>query len=459
MTAVWALTWLGQSTALAALTAAFVRLPACRSRAAARHVAWAAALFLCAGLLAWPLLGAAAPVPAPGPAVGGAGLHAAASLAPIQLPVSVIRMSWWLGWVWALGAAAWLLYSARDVCRVVRLKRRTVPLTAEERARLGLGLSGWTSRRAPRLAWCDQLDSPAVLGFSSPVIALPRSQVSSLSREQRHLVVLHELAHVRRGDDWWALAERIIVALAWVNPVVHLMARELSLSREMACDEWVVRQTAAPLAYAACLTETAVLRANVRRLRLAAGVTSRPSALRRRIVGVLALNRAPAARAVAVAAWLAPAAVFAVAAGLLQLPPVFVAERLREAAEPAGARVAAAEPAARETLEASSGRSGPGGPPSVARGPAPRESSGAEQAGAASRQPLSARSLPGAGAPGVPVASVIPGTPPSGAGAARRWSGPAALGDAMGGAGAAAGRTTASFFARIGSRVPQLLIQ
>jgi hypothetical protein len=39
-----------------------------------------------------------------------------------------------------------------------------------------------------------------------------------------------------------------------------------------------------------------------------------------------------------------------------------------------------------------------------------------------------------------------------------RWSGPAALGDAMGGAGAA-GRTTASFFARIGSRVPQLLIE
>ena len=40
-----------------------------------------------------------------------------------------------------------------------------------------------------------------------------------------------------------------------------------------------------------------------------------------------------------------------------------------------------------------------------------------------------------------------------------RWSGPAALGDALGGAGAAAGRTTATFFAQIGSRVPQLLIE
>lgn len=484
MTAVWALTWLGQSAALAVLTAVFVRLPACRARAAARHVAWAVALILCAGLLAWPLLRAA--VPAPGPVPGGDGLHAAASLAPIVLPVSVIRMSWWLGWVWALGAAAWLLCSARDVCRVVRLKRRTEPLTAEEHARVVSGLSGWPSSRAPRLAWCDRLDSPAVLGFSSPVIALPRSQVSSLSREQCRLVVLHELAHVRRRDDWWALAERIIVALAWVNPVVHLMARELSLSREMACDEWVVRQTAAPLAYATCLTDTAVLRANVRRLRLAAGVTSRPSALRRRIVGVLALNRAPAARAVAVAAWLAPAAVFAVAAGLLQLPPVFVAERLREAAEPAAARVAAAEPAARETLEASSGRPTSGGRPRVGRGPASRDSSGgparpaaetlpvasattaqapmvqdaaAEHADATGRQPLAASPLPGAGAPGVTVAAVIPGMLPSQSGAARRWSGPAALGDAMGGAGATAGRTAASFLARIGSRVPQLLIK
>ena len=46
MTAVWALTWLGQSAALAVLTAACVRLPGLRTSAAARHAAWASALVL-----------------------------------------------------------------------------------------------------------------------------------------------------------------------------------------------------------------------------------------------------------------------------------------------------------------------------------------------------------------------------------------------------------------------------
>ncbi len=197
-------------------------------------------------------------------------------------------MSGWLGWIWAVGAAIGLALAARDVWRVVRLKRRAVPLAAEERARLGAGLPVWASSRAPRLAWCDELDSPAVLGFPGPVIALPRSQMSSLSIEQSRLVVLHELAHVRRRDDWWALAERVVLALAWVNPVVHWVCRQLSLSREMACDEWVVRQTAAPVAYAKCLTEVAGLRTPARRLWLAAGVNGRPGTLRRRVVGVLA---------------------------------------------------------------------------------------------------------------------------------------------------------------------------
>jgi hypothetical protein len=400
------------------------------------------------------------------------------------LPPLVTGLSWWIGWVWALGAAAGLACSARDVWRVVRLKRRTVLLTAQEHARLGLGSSDGTSRREPRLAWCDALDSPAVLGFSSPVIALPHAQVSFLSGTQRRLVVLHELAHIRRRDDWWALAERIILAVTWVNPVVHLMRRELSLSREMACDEWVVRQTAAPAAYARCLADVAVLRADARRLRLAAGVTSRPGALRRRIVSVLALDGKPSRRGVAVAAWVAPVAVCTVAAGLLQVPPVFVVERSRDAAMAATVWSAAAEPSSRVSSDWPTGRPAAGRPADAVRRSASRRSSGpparpagqgvpvestspapapavhdmaAEQSGAAGTPLLVATSLPGAGAPGVTAAAIIPGAFPSEAGAARWWSGFASVGEATGGAGAAAGRTTASLFSRLGSHVPQLL--
>jgi beta-lactamase regulating signal transducer with metallopeptidase domain len=487
MTVVWALTWLGQSAALAALTAAFVRLPAHRSSAAARHIAWALSFFLCAGLLAWPLGTAGTTGAAIHSAPEGAAFMAAADSFPlVVLPEPVIAMSGWLGWVWVFGAAGGLALAGLDVWRVLRLKRRTVPLTPQEHARLGGGLSRRTLGRAPCLAWCDHLDAPAVLGFSRPVIALPRPQMSFLTDEQARLVVLHELAHVRRGDDWRALAERIVLALTWVNPAVHWLHREVSLSREMACDEWVVRRTAAPVAYAKCLTDAAGLRTQGRRLRLAAGATGSPGALRRRIVGVLALDGRAAVRAVAIAAWLAPVAVCVVAAGLLQLPPVFVVSRT-PAALATKALSAIAEHTFTPVSVTSVASEAPSGPTSTSRRrPTPAREGGpvrdaAVQAGndldqpayqsaslvaqegqetVVSHDPLPASPLPGTGAAGVVAASGAPGTIPA-APAPRDvwWSGPQELGEATGGAAAAAGRATASFFKRVGSSVPALFTQ
>jgi beta-lactamase regulating signal transducer with metallopeptidase domain len=480
MSVVWALTWLGQSAAFAALTAACVRLPGCRQSAATRYAAWAAALFLCAGLLAWPLVSAAATAPALRSAPDAAGVQAAGSILLVVLPAPVALVWWWLGWTWALGSAAGLALAARDVWRVVRLKRRTVPLSTEERARLGEGGAASALSRAPRLAWCDELCSPAVLGFSGPVIALPRSQMSCLSDGQFRLVVLHELAHVRRGDDWWALAERVVLALAWVNPAVHWMCRELSLSREMACDEWVVRQTASPVAYAKCLAEVAGLRALERRLRLAAGVNGRPGTLRRRIIGVLELNRPPSARAVAIVAWLAPVAVCVTAAGLLRLPPVFVVAHPPDSVVPAQAWSGPSETADRGSVGWLASPPEAGRPPVPERrasfphrsSDAPGVPAGAAVIGDATApaaapdlavdhvEELDTRTLaasPLPVAPGVTVASSVPGTFPQPAAAARWWSGPAAIGHATGGAVATAGRKTASFVTRFGSHVPQLL--
>ena len=483
MTVVWALTWLGQSAALAVLTAAFVRLPGLRQSAATRYVAWALTLFLCAALLAISLKPEAAAATSLGAAPGAAGARPAGSIPSVVLPAAVTLMSGWLGWLWAVGAGAGLARIACDVRRVIRLKQQAVPLSTEEHARLGAGLDGLTSGRAPRLAWCDALDSPSFLGFSHPVIALPRWQLASLSAPQSRLIVLHELAHVRRRDDWRALAERVVLALTWVNPAVHWVGRELSLSREMACDEWVVRRTSAPMEYARCLADVAGRRTRARRLPLAAGVTGRPGTLRRRIVGVLALDGRPSARAAAIAAWLAPVAVCVAAAGLLQIPPVFVVAHPPDAAVAAPARTAVPDIAAGVFPGRRSTRFESAGQAAVERrAPAARRSSefsaipaeraatlestspapavpdmAAEQAEAAGPRPLAASPLTGSGEPGVTAAVAVPGSFPFQAGAARWWSGPVAIGETTGGASAAAGRATASFFTRLGSHVPQLL--
>jgi beta-lactamase regulating signal transducer with metallopeptidase domain len=472
------LSWLGRSAALVALTAILVRLPGCRRSAAARHVAWLLALFLCAGLLAWPPAPAAATAPAFRFTPGADAASAASSFPLVVLPAPVTAVSWWAGWIWAVGAAAGLAAVGYDVRRVVRMKRQAVPLSLEEQLQLGSGMAAWASRRAPRIAWCDAVESPAVLGFFGPLIALPRPQVLSLSDGQARLVVLHELAHVRRGDDWWALAGRIVVALTWLNPAVHWIRHELSLSREMACDEWVVRQTAAPAAYAKCLTDVAGLRTEMRRLRLAAGVIGRPGALRRRVVGILALDRRPPARAAAFAAWMTPVAVCVIAAGLLQVPPAFgvadtpgpaVFAPARPGAADMDGRPVAGRPGAphRTSITPGIGSRAPSDrrpsrtPALLAERPVSLEPSSraapemATQAAAVDRPPLVSTPLPVV--PGVTAPAAVPVAVALRPGAEPWWSGPAAVGDATGAAAAAIGRTTASFVARAGSRVPQLL--
>jgi beta-lactamase regulating signal transducer with metallopeptidase domain len=481
MTVVWALTWLGQSAALAVLTAACVRLPGLRTSAAARHAAWASALVLCAGLPAWPLLPGAAAVPTFQAAPAAVGATVAAPVPFVVLPAAVTQASGWFGWVWGLGAVAGLALASLDAWRVVRLKRQTEPLSTEESARMAAMLSATSSSRAPRVAWCGTIDSPAVLGFFRPVIALPRAQAASLSDTQCRMVLLHEVAHVRRRDDWWVLAERILLAVAWVNPAVHWARRELSLSREMACDEWVVRHTGSPVAYARCLTEVAALRTRTRRLHLVANATGKPGALRRRIVGVLALDGRRLATAPAVAAWMAPVAVAVVAIGMLRLPPVVgiappdaaasgtSRDGLAQAApvvigEQPPARPSAAVPAVREPGDRPARRFS--GARQVAEVPVesapptsvtPPSEAAAEQGGGLAPMPLAAVPVPGAGEPGVTSPETVATTFPLPSGSERWWSGPAARGHAAGAAAVAGGRATSSFFARLGSRVPQLI--
>jgi len=480
MSAEWLFTWAVQTLALMALAGLVVRLPVCRSRAAARSAAWSATLALSAGLIVWPWLEAASD-PGAGPA--GPGVAVAAAFSPLVVPEPAGRLWPWFARVWMAGAAIALALVARDVVRVMRLKRRTRPVSQAACERLGALASLVASSRNARVCWCDDLDTPAVLGFTRPIVAVPSSQAACLSDEKLQHVVLHELAHVRRRDEWWALAEHVLAAVTWVNPAIHLARHQAAVAREMACDEWAVRRAVSPAAYARSLAEVAGLRSRARRLRFAAAVTGRPGMLRRRIMSVLAFDGRPPARAVAVLAWLAPVAVCVAAAGLVRLPPLFVvaptpAAVMTQAPGTAAAGASTGVPVARPPAGAESVRAPISGrrsaraggvahalrpaaqieidPSPPAQAPAPSLATVGPETDVRP-EPLAATPLPAAGAAGLAAAAGAPATVP--AGSAPRddwWSGPRELGEATGGAAAAAGRATASFFNRVGSSVPKL---
>ena len=96
-------------------------------------------------------------------------------------------------------------------------------------ATIGLGQS-------PCLVTIEGGASPFVCGVIRPTLVLPRPLIATLSAEQWRVVILHELAHLKRGDLIWAWIPELARIVLWFHPVSHWVARRAQLERELACD-------------------------------------------------------------------------------------------------------------------------------------------------------------------------------------------------------------------------------
>jgi beta-lactamase regulating signal transducer with metallopeptidase domain len=92
-------------------------------------------------------------------------------------------------------------------------------------------------------------------------VLFPFGLLERLSPEARRTLLLHELAHLRRGDHWVRLVEAAVTALYWWHPVVWWARREIRIAEEACCDGWVLsempdrRETyASALVEAACFS-------------------------------------------------------------------------------------------------------------------------------------------------------------------------------------------------------------
>jgi beta-lactamase regulating signal transducer with metallopeptidase domain len=119
-------------------------------------------------------------------------------------------------------------------------------------------------RSSPRVVIVPNRVSPCVLGAPGrPVLMLPDGWLDDLDRLQRAAVLVHELAHLRRGDHWVRWLEVVATVPFWWHPAVWLARRELRESEELCCDGWVIATLpAARRAYADALVETVDFLAN-----------------------------------------------------------------------------------------------------------------------------------------------------------------------------------------------------
>jgi beta-lactamase regulating signal transducer with metallopeptidase domain len=111
-------------------------------------------------------------------------------------------------------------------------------------------------RRAPAVVWVAG-DCPLfVCGLWRPRLVLPDQLFTALTPTERRQVVLHELAHLKRHDLLWGWPAEIARIIYFFNPLVHWVAYQLRLERELACDQFAMAHSGHPPAdYAQTLVQ------------------------------------------------------------------------------------------------------------------------------------------------------------------------------------------------------------
>lgn len=88
-------------------------------------------------------------------------------------------------------------------------------------------------RYRENIYFCDDIDTPFILGIIRPRICLP----SGMDAEQVEYVILHERAHLKRGDHIWKPLSFVLLAVHWFNPLVWAAYVLFNRDAEQACDE------------------------------------------------------------------------------------------------------------------------------------------------------------------------------------------------------------------------------
>jgi beta-lactamase regulating signal transducer with metallopeptidase domain len=215
-------------------------------------------------------------------------------IAAVEYPLIRIRSGRILGALeimWAFLSLGMLVRLGSGYRELRRLKADAIPVPAEWQLRLR-SLSGINGvRRQTQLLVSSRIAAPMSLGFLNPAILIPRALLDTLSDSELEHIVLHELAHLRRRDDWTNLAQKLIEAILPIQPAVYWIGHRMSIEREMACDDWVVATTGTAKPYAASLTKVAELSQWEHEGVLAVGATGNRSQLFSRVHHMLDKTR------------------------------------------------------------------------------------------------------------------------------------------------------------------------
>jgi uncharacterized protein (TIGR03435 family) len=258
--------FLWQGLTIALLYAAARRIMARRSSPNGRYLLACAALaaMMAAPLATWRLI--QQPDASPGapyhirsipPAPSTTGVDAATLPDSVRATVPSVQPAQFLAWiviVWLAGAAAFWFRLAGGWVVAARMRsmlvRRAPPEWQEALRKLGAQIR--LSRPVPLLV-SALVQVPTVVGWLRPVVLVPVGALGGLPAEYLDVLLLHELAHIRRHDYLVNMLQSVAEALLFYHPAVWWVSGHIRAERELCCDDVAVSISGNALTYARAL--------------------------------------------------------------------------------------------------------------------------------------------------------------------------------------------------------------
>src|SRR5262249_33326153 len=222
--------------------------------AGVRHLFWRVLLVLCLALpIVQPWHEPGAPLSfaaSPGAATAGAsGTSSPVGLTVPNLAASpvTVRPNLWLDSVMmilAVAAGARLIWLAIGILRLGRLRRTGSVVTEAE-------VTGNAAALPPvsaEIRYVPAIGQPITFGLRRPVVCLPDT-LRTMPSDLRHVVLAHELWHIRRRDWLWLVVEETVRSILWFHPAIQWVVSRVQQSREEAVDELTVLETNSRRAY------------------------------------------------------------------------------------------------------------------------------------------------------------------------------------------------------------------
>jgi len=189
---------------------------------------------------------------------------------------------------WCIGASLGLLHVAHGLYRLQRLRATFTPIDLRALdPRLQNVLADAQRRRRVTLCTSNAVRVPSAIGYFRPMVVFPSWALAEIPPAELNAILLHELAHLRRWDDWTNLAQKLVKAIFFFHPAVWFIESRLTLEREMACDDAVLAASFSPRAYAESLVSLAEKSFLRRGVQLAQAAVSHVHQLKLRLAEIL----------------------------------------------------------------------------------------------------------------------------------------------------------------------------